>query len=185
MNTLRTASFPLTVAALAALSACGVSDMHPLVAPGHDYASITLTSRAFVENGTIPIDYTCDGKGASPPLSWSSPPEGTKTLALLLEDSDMASRTHWVVYNLPLETSSLPEGSDVGALGAKLGMNASNDVAYSGPCPPRRELHRYVFHVFAVDTSLTLPEGSRRQAFDAALTGHVLGEGTLTGLAAR
>jgi Raf kinase inhibitor-like YbhB/YbcL family protein len=178
--------FPiLSSAVIATLAGCGASDMHPLVARGHEYASITLTSRAFVADGTIPIDYTCDGKGASPPLTWSSPPEGTKTLAILLEDSDMASRTHWVVFDLPAETTSLPEGSDVGALGAKLGVNASADVAYSGPCPPRRELHHYVFHVFAVDKALGIPEGVKRPAFDAALTGHVLGEGTLTGLAAR
>jgi len=177
----RTALFSLILAT----PACGTSDLHPQAPSGHDVASITLTSRSFGNDGTMPIDLTCDGKGVSPQLTWSSPPEGTKTLALLLEDSDASSRTQWVVFNLPPETTSLAEGADVGALGAKLGANASSDVGYSGPCPPRGELHRYVFHVFAADTALTIAEGTRRPGFDAALSGHLIGEGTLTGQAAR
>jgi Raf kinase inhibitor-like YbhB/YbcL family protein len=164
---------------------CGASDLHPLAASGREVASITLTSRSFGNNGTMPIDFTCDGKGASPQLTWSSPPEGTQSLAILLEDSDAAARTQWVVFDLPPETTSLAEGADVGALGAKLGANASSDVGYGGPCPPRGELHRYVFHIFASDKKLGIAEGVRRQAFEAALSGHMIGEGTLTGQAAR
>jgi Raf kinase inhibitor-like YbhB/YbcL family protein len=165
---------------------CGAADLRPAVPEGRDIASITLTSRSFGNNAAMPIDFTCDGKGVSPQLSWSSPPEGTQSLHLLLEDSDAASHTQWIVFDLPPETTSLPEGVDVGSLGGKLGANASSDVGYGGPCPPRGELHRYVFHVFAADTkTLGLPEGSRRQAFDNALSGHLIGEGTLTGQAAR
>jgi Raf kinase inhibitor-like YbhB/YbcL family protein len=171
---------------LMSLCACNTGDLHPQAPSGRDVASITLTSRSFGNNGTIPIDYTCDGKGPSPQLTWSAPPEGTKSLAILLEDSDAASRTQWIVFDLPPETTSLAEGVDVGTVGgAKLGANASSDVAYGGPCPPRGELHRYIFHVFAADKMLGIQEGVRRQAFDAALNGHLIGEGTLTGLAAR
>jgi Raf kinase inhibitor-like YbhB/YbcL family protein len=164
---------------------CGASDLHARAPAGEKIASITLTSRSFGANASIPIDNTCEGKDVSPQLTWSSPPEGTKTLALLLEDSDASSYTHWLAFNLPAETTQLAEGGDVGELGAKLGSNDSPDLRYAGPCPPRRELHRYVFHVFAVDTVLTLPEGAHRRAFDASLNGHLIGEGTLAGTAAR
>jgi hypothetical protein len=165
--------------------ACGATDVHPQPPPGRTVASITVTSRSFGSGGTIPIDYTCDGKDASPQLTWSAPPEGTKSLALLLEDSDASSRTYWLAFNLPPETTQLAEGADVGTVGGKMGANDSPDVRYSGPCPPHGELHRYVFHVYAVDRVLPVPEGSRRAAFDVALSGHLIGEGTLEGLAAR
>jgi Raf kinase inhibitor-like YbhB/YbcL family protein len=166
---------------------CGASGthLHALPPAGGRVASITLTSRSFGVNATIPIDNTCDGKDVSPQLTWSSPPDGTKTLALLLEDPDASSYTHWLVFNIPPETTQLSEGADVEQLGAKMGSNDSPDVRYGGPCPPRGELHHYVFHVFAVDTTLTLPEGARRGAFTLALNGHLIGEGQLPGMAAR
>jgi Raf kinase inhibitor-like YbhB/YbcL family protein len=185
MHDFRSALAGLASAALGFALGCGGNDLHPLAPAGREVASITLTSRSFGNNGTMPIDYSCDGKSIAPGLTWSSPPEGTKTLALMLEDSDAASHTQWLVWNLPAETTSLPEGSDIGALGGKLGANDSSDVGYGAPCPPHHELHRFVFHIFAVDKELTIPEGTRRQGFDAALNGHVIGEGTLTGQAAR
>jgi Raf kinase inhibitor-like YbhB/YbcL family protein len=164
---------------------CGGSDLRALPGAGGKVASITLTSRSFGENATIPIDNTCDGKDASPELTWSAPPEGTKSLALVLEDADSSSSTQWLVYNLPPGTTKLLEGGDVWGLGARMGLNDSPDVRYSGPCPPRGELHRYVFRIFAIDTTLNLPEGVHRRAFDAALSRHLIGEGRLTGTAAR
>jgi Raf kinase inhibitor-like YbhB/YbcL family protein len=175
----------LFLVAAAALAGCGENDLHPLAPSGVDVASITLTSRAFVSDGTIPIDFTCDGKGTSPQLTWSAPPEGTKALAIVLEDSDAASRTQWIAFDLPPETTSLAEGADIGSLGGKLGANASSNVAYDGPCPPRGELHRYTFRIIASNKVLGIKETSKRQAFDNALNGHLIGEGTLVGRAAR
>jgi Raf kinase inhibitor-like YbhB/YbcL family protein len=177
---------PWRAALFATAVGCGGSDLHALAGASGKIASITLTSRSFGENATIPIDNTCDGKDASPELTWSSPPEGTKTLALVLEDTDASSSsTQWLVYNLPSGTTKLLEGGDVWGLGAKMGLNDSPDVRYAGPCPPRGELHRYVFRIFAIDTTLNLPDGAHRRAFDAALNHHLIGEGRLTGTAAR
>jgi Raf kinase inhibitor-like YbhB/YbcL family protein len=172
-------------AVLLVVVGCGASDVRPLPPAGGRISSITLTSRSFGEGASIPIDNTCDGKNASPQLTWSSPPEGTKSLALLLEDSDASSYTHWLAFNMRPETRQLTEGGDVEELGARIGSNDSPDVRYAGPCPPRGELHHYVFHVFAANATLNLSEGARRRAFDVALNGHLLGEGTLTGTAAR
>lgn len=178
MFTLRTALFSILVG-------CGGTDVHALPPAGVRVASITLTSRSFSANATIPIDNSCDGKDVSPELTWSSPPDGTKTLALVLDEPGASSHTQWLVFDIPPETTRIAEGADVEALGAKTGANDSEDVRYAGPCPPRGELHRYAFHVFAADTILTLPEGASRATFNLALNGHLIGEGTLEGTAAR
>jgi Raf kinase inhibitor-like YbhB/YbcL family protein len=164
-------------------TACGTGTIKPLPPPGVTVASITVTSKSFAPNGAIPIDYTCDGKNASPQLTWSSPPEGTRALTLMLEDPDASGGTftHWIVYGLPPETRSIGEAVDPVTLGAKVGANDFPDVRYSGPCPPRAELHRYYFRIIAVDAPLKLNEGARRAVVDAAMNGHVLGEGALMG----
>jgi Raf kinase inhibitor-like YbhB/YbcL family protein len=165
---------------------CGAAVYEVLPAPGVTVSSITVTSRAFGMGGTIPIDYTCDGKDTSPPITWSAPPEGTKSLVVYVDDPEAGNHfTHWIVFNLPPETTSIPEGGDVDKLGGRLGSNDFPDVRYGGPCPPHREMHRYVFHVVALDATLNLPEGVRRVALDRAMSGHVIGDGSLNGLAAR
>jgi Raf kinase inhibitor-like YbhB/YbcL family protein len=176
-----------TILALALVaSGCGASVFEVLPPPGVTVASITVTSKAFAPGGTIPIDFTCDGKDISPQISWSAPPPGTKSLVILLDDPDVAGKySHWIVFNLRPDATSLPEGYDVAEVAAKLGSNDSPDVRYGGPCPPRGEMHRYVFHVFALDAMLNLPEGSHRAALDVAMNGHLIGEGNLSGLAAR
>jgi Raf kinase inhibitor-like YbhB/YbcL family protein len=81
-------------------------------------------------------------------------------------------------FNVPPETRGIKEGSDLTALGAQLGRNDFNNVSYDGPCPPKGERHRYGFRVFALDTPLTVKEGAPRADVDAAMSAHVLGEGT-------
>lgn len=172
--------------AFALVTGCGGTTLEVLPPSGVQVSSITVTSKSFAMGGTIPIDYTCDGKDVSPQITWSSPPPGTKSLVIILDDPDAAGKdTHWVAFNVPPDTTSLLEGIDVGPIGGKLGSNDAHDVRYGGPCPPRGEMHRYVFHVLALDTTVNLPEGSRRAALDMAMNGHLIGEGRLNGLAAR
>ncbi len=177
-------SFPgQTLLCLAALVGCAGRGAQPSTPPGVSLASITLTSRSFEAKGAIPIDHTCDGKDLSPQLSWSSPPQGTRSLTLEVEDPDAspANFTHWVAYNLPPDVLSVAEGADIAALHGMVGVNDFPDTGYRGPCPPHRETHRYVFHLFAVDTILAVHEGANRAAVDAAMAHHVLGEGQLMG----
>jgi Raf kinase inhibitor-like YbhB/YbcL family protein len=179
----RARSLPLLAFAVVS---CGGAVLEVLPPAGVTVASITVTSKSFPAGGTIPIDYTCDGKETSPQITWSAPPEGTKSLALLLDDPDVTGKyTHWLVFDIPPDATGVPEGGDVAKIGGRLGSNDIPDVRYGGPCPPRREMHRYVFHVYALDKTLNLPEGSRRTAVDAAMNGHLIGEGRLNGLAAR
>ena len=135
----------------------------------------TLSSPAFTNGAEIPVKYTCDGNDVSPELEWMNPPEKTRSYALVVEDPDApdGTFTHWILYNLPAELSSLPEGArEPGASG----QNDFEEVGYGGPCPPPGHGdHRYYFRLHALDVeSLDLPENPSRKDFDAAIESHVL-----------
>ena len=179
---------PLAVpVALAAVSiACGKPPIEPRLAPGVQLASITVTSPAFAAGGRIPVDNTCDGSDVRPELVLSAPPPGTRALVLLVEDPDAPSGifTHMVLFDLAAETRKLPGGTDLAAAGegARFGLNDFGSARYAGPCPPRGEAHRYRFRILALDRALGLGEGVPREKVDAAMDGHILGEGQLVGL---
>jgi Raf kinase inhibitor-like YbhB/YbcL family protein len=178
-RTLRWLSSVLLVGLLGACMAS--SGPRPSSAPGTALASITVTSKSVLADQQMPVDYSCDGRDISPQLAWSAPPEGTKAIVVVLDDLDAPSGrfTHWIVMNLPPDTLSLAEGADPTTLGAKLGENDFKSVRYNGPCPPRGELHRYRFLVYAADYPLPLNEGATRSDLDAALSGHLVGAGVL------
>lgn len=138
-----------------------------------------------LKDGKVPVAHTCDGANASPQLSWSAPPAGTKSLALVVSDPDAPSGefTHWVLFNLPPTERSLPEGvpqSDQLADGARQGGNDFGKTGYGGPCPPRNSEHRYIFTLYALDTTLDLPAGASRKEVEAAMKGHIRARGELT-----
>jgi Raf kinase inhibitor-like YbhB/YbcL family protein len=174
--------------ALATLAACQSSTaITPLPPAGVTAASLTVTSKSFAAKGPIPVDSSCDGSDRSPQLTWSSPPEGTKSFVVVVDDPDAPSGafTHWIVFNLPPETMSLAEGIDPTTLGARIGLNDFKNIRYNGPCPPRRELHRYVFRVFALDAPVNTPDGATKESLYVAMNGHVLGEGYAVGTFSR
>ncbi|HEY7029202.1 MAG TPA: YbhB/YbcL family Raf kinase inhibitor-like protein [Gemmatimonadales bacterium] len=151
--------------------------------------SLTLTSRAFSNQGSIPAQYTCEGKNVSPPLSWSGVPGETKSLALIVDDPDApdpaAPRTiwtHWVLYNLPAKDGTLPEDAKPADLppGTLEGTNDWKRTGYGGPCPPIGR-HRYYFRLFALD--IVLPELSQptRSTALASMQGHVVASYELMG----
>ncbi|HLE13710.1 MAG TPA: YbhB/YbcL family Raf kinase inhibitor-like protein, partial [Anaerolineales bacterium] len=106
--------------------------------------SIHVTSTAFNEGENIPKEYSCDGENLSPPLAWSDVPQGTQSLVLIVDDPDAPSGTfvHWVVYDLPADLASLPEGAS--GIGRE-GVNGFRKSGFGGPCPPRGSTHRYFF----------------------------------------
>ncbi len=173
--------YGLALGAFLSSLACGPTIVPPATAAGVTLASMTVTSRAFSPNGHISVDETCDGKDVSPQVTWSSPPEGTKSIVLQVDDPDAqpALFTHWVLFNISPETSSIAEGLEPGAIRARVGLNDFQHPHYNGPCPPHGQSHRYRFHVFALDSELDVPDGANRTAIDAAMNGHVLGEGAL------
>lgn len=181
----------ILAAAILVLAACGDAPT-PRPAPAATTAPQTggnppfaLTSSAFAQGQPIPADYTCTGQGQSPPLAWTDPPTGTQRLALVVEDPDAPGGTfiHWVLYNIPgtaralaaarPTTATLPDGS-------RQGRNGSGGTGYTGPCPPGGT-HHYIFHLYALDTALDLPDGATNEQLLKAADGHVLGQVKLMG----
>ncbi len=141
-----------------------------------------LSSAAFTHGATIPARHTCTADDVSPALSWTAPPEGTASFALVVDDPDAPRRTwqHWLVWNIPPTTRQLGE-----ALGADQHVQGTNDfkkLGYGGPCPPPGHgAHRYFFRLYALDVMLGLPVGASRTELDAAIKGHVLASAELMG----
>lgn len=120
----------------------------------------------------------------SPALSWTAPPSGTQTLAIIVDDPDAPTTfAHWVVFNLPTDLREIPEDQpgSVAIFGGIHGRNGYGMLGYRGPCPPSGPAHTYRFSLFAVDISLDLFAASLREQVLAALEGHVLEESVLTG----
>jgi Raf kinase inhibitor-like YbhB/YbcL family protein len=146
----------------------------------------TLQSNAWPAGGAIPREHTCDGADRSPPLSWTEPPSGTQSLALVVHDPDAPGGdfTHWVLFNLPAQLRELPPGfppdPDLPD-GERQGRNDFGRVGYAGPCPPPGPAHRYRFELSALDAPLPLGGGAPRAQVEAALRGHLLGRAQLTG----
>jgi Raf kinase inhibitor-like YbhB/YbcL family protein len=156
--------------------------------------TLRLSSPDFADNGPIPERFTCEGADVSPALGWADPPQGTKSFALIVDDPDAPDpakpqRTwvHWVVYNLPAATTSLPQGmtgADHLPAGARLGVNDWGHARYNGPCPPVGR-HRYFFKLFALDTELRDLKQPAKAALERAMAGHVLANATLIGTFAK
>jgi Raf kinase inhibitor-like YbhB/YbcL family protein len=149
--------------------------------------NLSLTSSAFAKDASIPSKYTCDGNQVSPPLSISGVPEGTKSLALIMDDPDVPKQLHpdgvfdhWILFNIPPETSQIAEGMSVGTPG----VNGRDQTAYAGPCPPPQyepSEHRYVFILYALDAQLPLQAGATKADVLNAMQGHVLAQTQLIG----
>ncbi|HXN33655.1 MAG TPA: YbhB/YbcL family Raf kinase inhibitor-like protein [Polyangiaceae bacterium] len=162
---------------------CKSGGGQPSPVPGVALGSLAVTSRSFPPSRAIPVDYTCDGADKSPQLTWSAPPAGTQTFAILAEDPDApgGTFTHWIAYNVRGDARELPETADPSTLGGTVGNNDFNRPGYAGPCPPKGELHRYYFHVLALNAAIDVKPGATREAVDGALSGHVLAQGVLVG----
>ncbi len=137
-----------------------------------------LTSTAFANSDPIPMKYTCDDQDISPPLQWEDPPEGTRSFALICDDPDAPVGTwvHWVIYNLPRSTLSLPEAvpSDADLPdGGRHGQNSWGRSGYGGPCPPGGT-HCYFFKLYALDAELELAAGASKDELLRVMEGHIL-----------
>lgn len=141
-------------------------------------AKMKLTSPAFQNNGSIPVEFTCEGANINPPLSISGFPKNTKSLALITEDPDaiVGVFNHWVVWNIPHEMNEISKGSEPGTRG----KGSSGKLGYIGPCPPNGT-HRYFFRIYALDTKLDLPEGSSKSDLQNAMNGRIIGQAGLMG----
>ena len=183
-----------------------------------DVASIEVSSPVFSEirpRKRIPKQNTCFAENMSPPLSWSGIPAGATSLALIVEEPEerisalgsytavaSGSAVHWVLYNMPVDLTGLPEAvptsTSVLPDGTVQGMNDFDGTGYSGPCPPTSVVryrdvtgregrfssdppHDYYFKLYALDTQVDLAPGATRDELLSAMEGHVLAFGETMG----
>lgn len=155
--------------------------------------TMTLTSPAFMNNAYIPAKHACGGADVSPELRWAGLPEGTQSLAVIMDDPDAPPGTwvHWVLFDIPPSLKGLKENiakaevlPDGSRHGRSWGVDEDNfsRLGYSGPCPPPGKPHRYFFKVYALDKLLELPAGTAKGALLKAMEGHVLARAELIGL---
>jgi Raf kinase inhibitor-like YbhB/YbcL family protein len=159
------------------------SSNHSTSPSGASVKTMKLESTAFAANQLIPTEYTCDGEDRSPPLNWSTPPERTQSLALIVDDPDAPAGTwvHWVVYNLPPNLRQLPEGIPSQPQLPTGGIHGKNDfgqLGYGGPCPPGGT-HHYFFKLYALDQTLNLTQGATKAELLKAMEGHILANAEL------
>lgn len=149
---------------------------------------LDVSSTAFDPQSAIPLLYSSYGENISPPLSWTAGPSDTKSYVIIVDDPDAKPNlvNHWMIFNIPADVTSLPEGVPV-VPSLALPKNARQGstirgVGYFGPRPPPEDKpHRYHFQVFALDRMLDLkPEPDRFELIDA-MREHVVAHGTLIG----
>lgn len=155
--------------------------------------TFSIQSSAFSDGAEIPTEYTGLGADRSPPLAWSEPPAGTRSLALVVEDPDAPDPaapkrvfTHWVLYNVPVDARGLAAGLDPNTMpeGARAGLNDFERVGWNGPKPPIGR-HRYFFKLYALDSELPPLERPTKRDLERAMKGHVLAETELVGTYAK
>ena len=153
----------------------------------HTALALDLQSEVFENKGYIPDRYTCDAQNFSPPLNWSNVPANARSFVLICDDSDAPFKiwVHWVIFNIPLEVEKFKEEiskEELNRLAVVEGINDFGKVGYQGPCPPQGKFHRYLFKLYALDTTLSLEEGASKKDVIEAMQGHIVAEAKLVGL---
>jgi Raf kinase inhibitor-like YbhB/YbcL family protein len=155
---------------------------------------VDVSSPAFASGARLPERFTADGEGVSPPLVWGPVPDGTASLALIVEDPDAPATSplvHAIVWNLPVSESRLAEGAIVkdgkgGPDGSGVGRNSFLAEGWLPPDPPTGHgSHDYVFQLFALSETTDLGANPGRSGFVSAIQGKVLAAGVLVGTYSR
>ena len=184
-------------ARLAAVGACGLlltgcgllGKPQPLSADAP--LDMSVTSPEFT-GGVMPARFTCHGTGESPPIFWSGAPAGTKSLALIVDDSGapISPRVYWIVFDIGVGTTDLQIGPPASARktaqstlppGARIALNSAGIAGYYPPCPTGSD-HSYRFTVYALNAYFgsSLPNHSKLLPAWTTIAKHVIGRGTVT-----
>lgn len=150
-----------------------------------------FTSPVFNNGEYIPAEYTSEGAGISPSLQWFDVPSGTRSFAIVMTDFDIPSPArhwgkffHWIVYNIPVEITSLPvdfstQGGESG--GPVIAANGAGKRCYYPPCPVYGT-HEYVFQIYALDETRINASGKKTEQLIQEITRHTLETSKLVGL---
>ena len=139
--------------------------------------NLKLTSSAFSDGDEIPRECGYKNGNKQPPLTVSGTPDGTKSLALIMDDPDAMGAVgkvwvHWLAWNIEPTTELENLTTE--------GMTDFGEVGYGGPAPPDKR-HTYVFKLYALDSMLDLSSESTKADVEKAMEGHILEQATLTG----
>jgi len=149
--------------------------------------AIALESPAFAHGRELPVRFTADGEGTSPPLAWTGVPDGARSLILVVEDADSPTPSplvHLIATGIPITHTSLAEGELVAPHdgGPVLGKTSFLRAGWLPPDPPPGHgVHRYCFQLFALDYGPQFEGHPGRGSVIKALEGHVLARGQLIG----
>jgi Raf kinase inhibitor-like YbhB/YbcL family protein len=138
-------------------------------------APLYIVSPDFEDGGSIPRHCTCDGMNAYPTLIVHGIPEGARSLTLVVQDAKSPLAPQWLAWNIPpietLDEHTLLDLKNIGTM----------EGPYQGPCPENESVQTYAFHVYALDTLLSLPANVARVQLDEAMHDHILAKGMLQG----
>jgi Raf kinase inhibitor-like YbhB/YbcL family protein len=143
-------------------------------------SDFAVESEGFQHAQAIPRRYTCEGDNLSPPLRWANVPDGTESLALVVDDPDAPRGvfTHWIAWGIDPGSGRLGEGEPAPGEG----RNDFGVTGYRGPCPPPGHgPHRYLFRLYALDAEPELGSGASKAELERAIEGHVLTSADLMG----
>ena len=148
-----------------------------------------LSSPAFDDGDRIPDQHTCSGSDSSPQLNFDGVPDESASLGLVVDDPDApgGTFTHWLLWNVPPDTTTIPADVEMTTTpqelgGAKQGENDFGSVGYRGPCPPEGDgPHTYRFRGFALESPLELEAGAKRDAVLDELEQHSIASDVLAG----
>ncbi len=144
---------------------------------------LNVFSADISEGEMIPMRFTCDGEDEAPVFSWQRPPNGTRAVAIVMDDPDAPGGifAHWVAFNLDPDDNSIRSVIEGDAADSAVeGVNDFGENGYGGPCPPAGETHEYRFSVFALLSPIALDETATARDVLAAMRGSVIGHGVLS-----
>lgn len=174
MNSARGLARRIVVAAAAMCCALALAGCASVSAP----VVMTVNSGAFVRD-TMPARFTCavGSKVVNPPVGWAGAPADTKSLALVVDDSDapITPYVYWIVFNISPATPDILAGRI--PMGAAVAYNSRGTVGYAPPCPAR--FHQYRFTIYALNAPLPLRGGASLPDVLSAIAGRAIGRGRL------
>ena len=142
-----------------------------------------ITSPSFNHSGKVPPKFTCDGGNINPQLNILNVPDGTQSLALIMDDPDAIGNrtfTHWLIWNIDPKIDAINQESI--PIGTIEGKNDAGKIGYLGPCPPDKKPHRYFFKLYALDTALNLESDTTKEELESAIKNHIIGKAELIGI---
>ena len=155
-----------------------------------DQPSLRIASSEIADGAPIPVQFTCEGSDISPQIRWEGAPDGTKAMAMIVDDPDAPVGTfvHWVIFDLSPSTNGLDQAvpkNETLPGGGHQGTNGFGKIGYNGPCPPPGETHHYHFRLFALDREVDPGPRAKAEALEKAIAGHVKGSAELVGTFSR